>query len=115
MNRMLLVLAWLGFVLVVLVTQMFLPDSREGRTLAFIVCFLALFPLARTLWFVNVPVWRYWAGLAVGTVVFWLLETYRVGLAPEASYRIAVVFFTIVSVGFVYDLWRRRRSSSHAK
>jgi hypothetical protein len=64
MNRMLLVLAWLGTVLVVFVTQMFLPDTREGRTLAFIVCFVALFPLARTLWFVNMPVWRYWAGLA---------------------------------------------------
>jgi len=40
-----------------------------GDTLGFLGMWIATFPFARRTWEANLPVWRYWAAAATGTVV----------------------------------------------
>jgi hypothetical protein len=40
-----------------------------GETLGFFGMWVAMFPFARRTWAANLPVWRYWAAAATGTVV----------------------------------------------
>lgn len=109
MNRILLILAWLGVVLVGLVGQIFLPATPVGRTLTFVAFAAAFYPLARVLWFSNTPAWRYWAGVATGAIVAWAIDTWRTGVPSDTSYRIGIVVIGVITARFLFDVLRKRR------
>jgi hypothetical protein len=109
MNRSLLILAWLGAVLVGLAAQIFLPATPIGRTLTFVAFAAAFYPLARVLWLSRTPAWRYWAGVVAGAIVAWAIDTWRAGVPSDTSYGIGIVVIALITIGFLFDVLRRRR------
>ena len=107
----LIVLAVLGAVLVAFATGMFMPNTPSARTIQFVVFWIALYPVARLLWFASVPVWRYWAGLAVGTLVGWGLDTWRQGMSSGSNWQIGVLIFGLATVALISGIWFPRRKA----
>lgn len=110
MNRALLVLAVLGAVLVAFTTRVFVPDRPSGQTLVFVAFGAALYPVARVLWFASAPWWRYWAGLAVGAVVGWSLDTWRrASLSTLSSELLGMMIVGLLTAALVISQWRSQR------
>ncbi|CAN5521020.1 hypothetical protein BH23ACI1_BH23ACI1_03050 [soil metagenome] len=110
-------LAFLGAVLIGAVALMLLPETPAGRTFAFAAFWIALYPLATTLWFSQVPAWRFWAALGVGAAIGWSLDTWRTagGMSSDANHLIARLVFASATVALLYGLWRGRPGDRSAE
>lgn len=104
MDKGVIALAFLGAVLVGLVTQMFVPDAPGGRTLVFVAFSAAFYPVARALWLAELPAWRYWAGVGLGALVGWSLDAWRTGggLSQGANQWIGVIVAALATAGVLY-------------
>ena len=84
-----------------------------GRAIVFVVFMVALFPVARTLWFSEVPAWRYWLGLAIGAIIGWSLDVWRTkSISPESNHAIGLCVFALASACVVWTTWKAARSGS---
>ena len=117
MGKMIGALAFLGAVLVAAVAQMLAPETPVGRTIVFAAFWIALYPLARLVWFSGVPAWRYWAALGIGAAVGLSLDAWRTGGAlDDGANRVAgYVTFALATVALLWAAWRsvRDRGGEH--
>jgi hypothetical protein len=105
----LIALAWLGAVLVGFVVGMFVANTPLGRTIQFAAFWIALYPVARLLWLGTTTVWRWWAGLALGALVGWSLDTWRQSLSADTNSRIGIVVVGLATMAPIIWLWTARR------
>jgi hypothetical protein len=105
----LIALAWLGAVLVGFVVGMFMPSTPLGRAIQFVAFWIALYPVARLLWLGTTTAWRWWAGLALGALVGWSLDTWRLGLSADTNSRIGILVFGLATMAPIIWLWTARR------
>ncbi len=91
--------------------MMLLPNDPTGRTLGFLAFGVALFPVARHLWFADVPPWRYWAGLAVGCAIAWGLDAWRTaaGWSDRANLTAGLAIVGVLTLAFFVSLLRNAR------
>jgi hypothetical protein len=102
MTRAIFVLAFLGAVLVLVVTQLFMPNTSTGLAVVFVAFGIAMYPLARVLWFASMPAWRYWLGLTVGTVVGWIVDTWRRESISDATNQLlAMIVVAGITLAFI--------------
>lgn len=108
MDKGLIGLALLGAVLVGFVTQMFVPDTPGGRTLVFVAFSAAFYPVARELWLAQVPAWRYWLGVGLGTLVGWSIDVWRTsgGLSDDANQWAGLIVAALATAGVLYGAWK---------
>lgn len=117
LKRLVLALAFLGAVFVGFTARLFVSDTPLGQTFVFIAFGVALYPVARTVWFASVPQWRYWAGLAFGSVIAWSIDTWRrASLSSTTSDLVGIGVVALLTMALVASQWwvhRKRVSTRH--
>jgi len=110
-DKLLLVLAALGAVMVFFVARMFLPDTPAGSAVVFAVYWVAVYPVASRAWLSRGRRWRHWAGLLVGVFVVWVIETWRVssGFSATVNSTMGATFFVLATVALLAVGWKTVR------
>lgn len=87
---------------------MFVPDTPGGRTLVFVAFSTAFYPVARVLWFSQVPAWRYWLGLGLGALLGWSLDLWRTsgGLSEDTNHLAGLIVAVLATAALLYGAWK---------